>query len=112
MKRCAIDARYSSDLQRETSIDDQVRLCREYAERQGWEVTATLKDRALSGSSVENRPGYQMLMAAALAVSPPLDVIRPSGRPVLSGKRHKSRLAHRSRLGAGPHLRSSTRREA
>jgi len=31
--RAAIYARYSSDLQSETSIDDQVRLCREYAER-------------------------------------------------------------------------------
>ena len=33
--RAAIYARYSSDLQSETSIDDQVRLCRESAERDG-----------------------------------------------------------------------------
>ena len=31
----AIYARYSSDLQDERSLDDQVRQCREYAERQG-----------------------------------------------------------------------------
>ena len=31
MKRAVIYARYSSDLQSEASIDDQVRLCRERA---------------------------------------------------------------------------------
>ena len=36
--RVAIYARYSSDLQRPTSIDDQVRQCRVIAERNGWEV--------------------------------------------------------------------------
>src|ERR1051325_555817 len=41
MKRCAVYARYSSDLQSATSIEDQLRLCRDYAERQGWEITAT-----------------------------------------------------------------------
>lgn len=75
MKRCAIYARYSSDLQRETSIDDQARLCRQYAERQGWEITATFEDRAVSGSSVETRPGYQMLMKAALSTPSPFEVI-------------------------------------
>ena len=34
--RAAIYARYSSDLQRAASIDDQVRLCRERIEREGW----------------------------------------------------------------------------
>jgi DNA invertase Pin-like site-specific DNA recombinase len=29
MRRCAIYARYSSDLQRESSIEDQIRSCRE-----------------------------------------------------------------------------------
>ena len=49
MKRCAIYARYSSDLQSPTSIDDQVQLCRAYADRQGWVVVATYHDAALSG---------------------------------------------------------------
>ena len=34
--RVAVYARYSTDAQREASIEDQVRLCRELAERQGW----------------------------------------------------------------------------
>ncbi len=37
--RAAIYARYSSDLQSETSIDDQLRICRERAERDGLTVS-------------------------------------------------------------------------
>jgi len=33
--RVALYARYSSDLQRDASIEDQLRVCREYAARQG-----------------------------------------------------------------------------
>ncbi len=65
MKRCAIYARYSSDLQSPTSIDDQLQLCRAYADRRGWIVVATYHDAALSGFGVEQRPGYQQLVAAA-----------------------------------------------
>ena len=38
MTRAAIYARYSSDKQREASIEDQVRLCEERAAREGWVV--------------------------------------------------------------------------
>ena len=34
MTRAALHARYSSDLQRTASIDDQFRICREHAERE------------------------------------------------------------------------------
>ena len=34
----AIYARYSSDNQREASIADQFRICREYAKRKGWKI--------------------------------------------------------------------------
>ena len=34
MTKVAIYSRYSSDNQREASIEDQFRLCREYAKRQ------------------------------------------------------------------------------
>ena len=33
--RCALYARYSSDQQRAASIEDQFRVCRERAEREG-----------------------------------------------------------------------------
>ncbi len=61
-ERVAIYARYSSDLQRERSLDDQVRLCRDYADRQGWRVTHVFSDAAVSGSSL-NRKGYWDMVA-------------------------------------------------
>jgi DNA invertase Pin-like site-specific DNA recombinase len=61
MKRVALYARYSSENQRDASIEDQLRLCREHAERQGWEVVDSYSDRAISGASLI-RPGIQELM--------------------------------------------------
>lgn len=59
--RVALYARYSSDLQRDASIEDQLRLCREYATRQGWQVIDSYSDRAMSGASML-RPGLQELL--------------------------------------------------
>lgn len=59
--RAVIYARYSSDSQREASIEDQVRLCRELAAARGWSVGEIYADHALSGASVL-RPGYQRLL--------------------------------------------------
>jgi DNA invertase Pin-like site-specific DNA recombinase len=75
VKRCAIYARYSSDLQSPTSIEDQQRLCRAYAERQGWAVVSVFEDAALSGFGIEHRPGYQQLLAVALSSPATLDVV-------------------------------------
>jgi DNA invertase Pin-like site-specific DNA recombinase len=44
--KAAIYARYSSDKQRETSIEDQNRRCREYARRQGWDIVLDSRKRA------------------------------------------------------------------
>jgi site-specific DNA recombinase len=66
MVRAVIYARYSSENQRETSLQDQERLCRQEAERHGWVVVAVEQDAALSGQlSEDRRPGLQRLMAAA-----------------------------------------------
>jgi len=62
MKRAAIYARYSSENQRDASIEDQIEVCRRYAAGLGLQVTATFQDRALSGAS-SNRPGYRDLLA-------------------------------------------------
>ena len=43
-----IYARYSSDNQREESMEGQLRECREYAERNGMTVVETYIDSALS----------------------------------------------------------------
>ena len=66
MIRCALYARYSSDKQRDASIEDQLRLCREHAERQGWHVVESHADHATSGANLL-RPGVQALLADALA---------------------------------------------
>ncbi|HVI87961.1 MAG TPA: recombinase family protein [Dongiaceae bacterium] len=64
LRRIALYARYSSDNQRDASIEDQLRLCRLYAERQGWTVADSYVDRAVSGASLL-RPGIQELIADA-----------------------------------------------
>ncbi|MFN7288805.1 MAG: recombinase family protein, partial [bacterium] len=61
MTRVALYARFSSENQRDASIDDQVRVCRVRAEREGWQVVSVLTDYALSGASTL-RPGYQQLL--------------------------------------------------
>jgi site-specific DNA recombinase len=63
--RVAIYARYSSDNQREASIADQFRVCREFAQRQGWQIEREYSDRAVSGATLL-RSGFQALMREAL----------------------------------------------
>ena len=63
-KRAAIYARFSTDMQRDASIDDQVRTCRARAAREGLEVVEVYADYAVSGASVL-RPQWQAMMAAA-----------------------------------------------
>lgn len=66
--RAALYARYSTDRQRETSIDDQLRVGRELIARQGWTVAGQWADEEISGSTpVALRAGGKALLAAALA---------------------------------------------
>jgi DNA invertase Pin-like site-specific DNA recombinase len=65
MKRAAIYARFSTDLQSERSIEDQVALCETFAAREGLEVVARFDDRARSGGSMIGRDGLMNLMEAA-----------------------------------------------
>ncbi len=66
--KAAIYLRYSSEHQRETSLEDQERLCRQEADRQGFDVVAVWKDAALSGQlSEHHRPGFKAMLAAAQA---------------------------------------------
>ncbi|UWQ60539.1 recombinase family protein [Leisingera caerulea] len=62
--RAAIYARYSTDKQKDTSVEDQIRLCRRLCEQKGWQVTEVFTDHALSGKNAL-RPGYQRLIQAA-----------------------------------------------
>ena len=65
MTTVALYARYSSDVQSPTSIEDQFRVCREQAEREGWTIAACYHDAAISGASVILRPGIQTLLQDA-----------------------------------------------
>lgn len=67
MTRVALYARYSSDTQSPAFIDDQFRICREQATREGWTIAGTYHDAAISGASMILRPGIQRLLADARA---------------------------------------------
>lgn len=56
-----IYARYSSDNQREESIEGQIRECTAYAERNGITVVRHYIDRALSAKT-DNRPDFQQMI--------------------------------------------------
>lgn len=56
-----IYARYSSDSQREESIEGQLRECREYAERNNMTIVGTYIERALSAKTAD-RPEFQHMI--------------------------------------------------
>jgi site-specific DNA recombinase len=74
--RYATYARYSSDLQRQSSIEDQIRKCDEFGQAQGWVPVkdCIYTDEAISGGSAQ-RPGLQRMLAAAVSAHRPFDVI-------------------------------------
>ena len=63
--RAAIYARYSSDQQQATSIEDQFRICQELADREGWKISGSYRDAAISGASMFLRNGIQSLLEDA-----------------------------------------------
>jgi DNA invertase Pin-like site-specific DNA recombinase len=62
-KRAAIYARFSTELQNPKSCEDQIALCRRYAEAHGITVVATYQDAATSGT-IAARDGYQAMLLA------------------------------------------------
>ena len=64
MTRAVIYARYSSQNQREASIEDQMRLCIERGYGEGYQITQHYADMAISGASM-HRPGLQSMLEAA-----------------------------------------------
>ena len=63
-KRAVIYARYSSDNQREESIEGQIRVCTGYAQTRGYALIGTYCDRARSGRT-DQRENFQKLLADA-----------------------------------------------
>lgn len=56
-----IYARYSSDKQREESIEGQLKVCYAYAEQQGFDVIDEYIDRAISAKT-DHRPNFQKMI--------------------------------------------------
>lgn len=61
LNTAVIYARFSSNNQREESIDAQVRACRQYAEQRGYVVIDVYADYAKSGTN-DNRPEFQRML--------------------------------------------------
>ena len=59
--KAVIYARYSSDNQREESIEGQLRECKAYAEKNGITILSTYIDRALSAKT-DHRPEFQRMI--------------------------------------------------
>ena len=61
IKKAAIYARYSSDNQREESIDAQISAIEVYAKKENIQIVTTYIDRAKSATS-DQRPGFQEII--------------------------------------------------
>jgi site-specific DNA recombinase len=75
--RCAIYARYSSDNQRKSSIEDQIRNCREAADRKGWVVLDDFifSDDEKTGTTLHGRTGFKKVMDLAKTQPKPFEYI-------------------------------------
>ena len=62
--RAVIYARYSTEMQSEASIEDQVRLCQRLIVQNGWQTVQVYSDMGMSGAT-HLRPGYQKLQENA-----------------------------------------------
>lgn len=98
--RTVVYSRFSTEQQRDTSCDDQIRVARCRADREGWTVVAEYRDEAVSGSvPVDRRPGGARMLADALAGR--FDVLLLEGldrlsRDMVEQERIVRRLEHRN----------------
>jgi len=77
-RQSALYARYSDKEQdRSSTIESQIRECREYAQHHGLAVVEDFIfiDRALRGTTVERRDGFKAMIAAAQRTPRPFDAI-------------------------------------
>jgi site-specific DNA recombinase len=85
--RAAVYARYSSDRQSPSSIEDQNRKCFQFAKARGWTVLENhvYADAATSGT-ISNRTGLQQMLSAAESKPRPFDAILVDDSSRLSRK--------------------------
>ena len=95
--RAAIYARYSSDLQRPTSIEDQVRQCQRTADLKGWAVLQDYvrSDSEVSGATLHSRDGLTSRIEDARKSARPFDCLL---------------IDDTSRLGRNPTRRTQSKR--
>lgn len=63
-KKAVVYARFSSAAQNEQSIEGQLTVCHDYAERNGYQIVNEYIDRAISGRS-DDRPEFQRMITEA-----------------------------------------------
>ncbi len=67
LRRAAIYARFSTDLQNDRSAEDQIAYCTTYAEKHGLQIVAKYADEAISGASIHGRHDLQKMLLDAHA---------------------------------------------
>ena len=66
IKRAVLYLRVSTDMQAEKfSLPAQEKLTKELATKHGWEIVKTYRDEGFSGSWIEKRPQFSMLLKDA-----------------------------------------------
>ncbi len=73
--KVAFYGRYSSDNQRDASIEDQHRVVRRWAETHGHQLVAEFSDAAISGANIRLLSGLQEALQSALTAPAPFDAI-------------------------------------
>jgi len=64
MKKAIIYARYSPGSQQTSqSIEGQLKVCREYAAREGYQIMAEYTDEKLTGKNADKRPNFMRMIA-------------------------------------------------
>lgn len=61
MIKVCVYARYSSDSQTEQSIDGQLRVCKEFCEKNNYVIVKEYIDRAMTGTN-DKRPAFQQML--------------------------------------------------
>ena len=73
--KIAFYGRYSSDNQRDASIEDQHRVVQRWAETHGHELVAEFSDAAVSGANIRLLKGLQEALRSAFTAPAPFDAI-------------------------------------
>ncbi len=63
--RTALYGRYSTDKQRDASIEDQFRTCEQFAEREGWSIATRYKDAGIREQLICHHSGPKMGRSSA-----------------------------------------------